>query len=108
MLVQTMRSLHQALTRLSINKSLHLIALMMCIGLSSPSWANETSKTASSKAAIDKSLNQSPQMSPVKERRSSRLRFKDGPVCLCADGLQEEDILNARKPKTSSDKKASQ
>lgn len=31
------------------------------------------------------------QMSPV-TGRSSRLRFKDGPTCLCSDGLGEKDI----------------
>lgn len=27
-----------------------------------------------------------------KERRSPRLKFKDGPVCMCTDGLSEKDI----------------
>lgn len=26
------------------------------------------------------------------ERRSPRLKFKDGPVCMCTDGLSEKDI----------------
>ena len=32
------------------------------------------------------------------ERRSPRLKFKDGPVCMCTDGLSEKDIrARARK-----------
>lgn len=36
-----------------------------------------------------------PSASPLAKTRSSRLRFRNGPVCLCADGLSERDIREA-------------
>ncbi|WP_039918627.1 hypothetical protein [Cellvibrio mixtus] len=44
----------------------------------------------------------SPAANPVSEeleKKSKRLRFRDGPVCLCADGLTENDIKKAQKTK---------
>lgn len=44
----------------------------------------------------------SPAANPVSEeleKKSRRLRFRDGPVCLCADGLTENDIKKAQKTK---------
>lgn len=44
----------------------------------------------------------SPAANPVSEeleKKSKRLRFRDGPVCLCADGLTENDIKKAQKSK---------
>lgn len=46
--------------------------------------------------------NSSPAANPVSEeleKKSKRLRFRDGPVCLCADGLTESDIKKAQKTK---------
>ena len=39
--------------------------------------------------------NSSPSLDPLSQelkKKSKRLRFRDGPLCLCADGLQESDI----------------
>lgn len=33
-------------------------------------------------------------------RRSSRLRFRNGPVCMCGDGLRESDIRSNQKNST--------
>lgn len=33
-------------------------------------------------------------------RRSSRLRFRNGPVCMCGDGLRESDIRNKQNNST--------
>lgn len=33
-------------------------------------------------------------------RRSSRLRFRNGPVCMCGDGLRESDIRNKQDNST--------
>lgn len=30
--------------------------------------------------------------------RGSRLKFRNGPTCMCADGLSERDIRNAETP----------
>lgn len=43
--------------------------------------------------------------SPLAKARSRRLRFRNGPVCLCADGLSERDIqaaAAARNTRTNS------
>lgn len=45
--------------------------------------------------------NTSTNMSPVENAKSNRLRFRNGPLCLCSDGLQEADILNARSEPAS-------
>jgi hypothetical protein len=42
--------------------------------------------------------NSSPGLDPLSQelkKKSKRLRFRDGPLCLCADGLQESDIKKA-------------
>jgi len=31
------------------------------------------------------------------KKKASRLRFRNGPVCMCADGLSENDILESQK-----------
>lgn len=36
-------------------------------------------------------------------KKKSRLRFKNGPVCLCSDGLSEKDIRNAAANKKLQD-----
>lgn len=33
----------------------------------------------------------------VEKKPSKRLRFRDGPVCMCADGLTENDIMESQK-----------
>ncbi|MEN0037565.1 MAG: hypothetical protein AAGC78_10870 [Cellvibrio sp.] len=44
--------------------------------------------------------NSSPSLDPLSQelkKKSKRLRFRDGPLCLCADGLQEKDIKKAKQ-----------
>ncbi len=35
--------------------------------------------------------------SPPPTQRRGRLRFRDGPVCMCSDGMSEEDIRRAER-----------
>lgn len=51
--------------------------------------------------------NSSPNLDPVSQelkKKSGRLRFRDGPLCLCADGLQESDIKKAQQARNTSGK----
>ncbi|MCW8936116.1 MAG: hypothetical protein OQK98_15495 [Gammaproteobacteria bacterium] len=32
--------------------------------------------------------------------RSPKLKFKNGPVCMCARGLSEKDIMQSERPQT--------
>jgi len=41
------------------------------------------------------------------ERLSPRLKFKNGPVCMCTDGLSEKDILAGKAIKKDVDKNGS-
>ena len=41
------------------------------------------------------------------ERLSPRLKFKDGPVCMCTDGLSEKDILAGKGIKRDVNKNGS-
>lgn len=39
--------------------------------------------------------------------QSPRLKFKDGPVCMCSEGLTEKDIRAAMESEQAADKKGS-
>lgn len=78
-------------------------------GLTVEKVANEKIATTGTIDSTEKQLvldpvkdNSSPAANPVREeleKKSKRLRFRDGPVCLCADGLTEGDIKKAQKTK---------
>lgn len=38
---------------------------------------------------------------PMPERDGPRLKFKNGPLCMCSGGLTEEDIRNAERRRRS-------
>lgn len=71
--------------------------------------AHEKTVVAEKTGSMEKQLvldpvkdHSSPAANPVSEdleKKSKRLRFRDGPVCLCADGLTESDIKKAQKAK---------
>ena len=39
----------------------------------------------------------------VQPPRSQRLRFRDGPVCMCSQGMSEEDIQRSREKRQKED-----
>ena len=39
----------------------------------------------------------------VQPPRSGRLRFRDGPVCMCSQGMSEEDIQRSREERRKED-----
>ncbi len=52
-----------------------------------------------------KPVDSSTAQSPVKEmlskpQRTPRLKFKDGPICMCSDGFSEKDIQQKSKIRT--------
>jgi hypothetical protein len=72
----------------------------LCVTLLSPVLvqANQDNNSDTAVVLDPARGNSSPSLDPLSEelqKKSKRLRFRDGPVCLCADGLQESDIKKA-------------
>ncbi|WP_193908191.1 hypothetical protein [Cellvibrio polysaccharolyticus] len=78
--------------------SLRLMSVVLFFGLAAPVFA-ETENAASSTTAQAQPVQQDAEKAddqPAK-KKGSRLRFRDGPVCMCADGLTENDIMASQK-----------
>lgn len=72
----------------------------LCLALLSPvlAFADEADTNDNVIVLEPARENSSPSLDPLSQelkKKSKRLRFRDGPLCLCADGLQESDIKKA-------------
>jgi hypothetical protein len=72
-------------------------ALVLVVGIAPSVWA-DTDRAVEKTETSKKPLIQN-QKSALKDEKkpTKRLRFRDGPVCMCADGLTENDILESQK-----------
>ena len=86
------------MTLFDLSKPLFLVACASVI----VGCATTDTSTSDTAAQLFSSSNVTANMSPVENAKPNRLRFRNGPLCLCSDGLQEADILNVR-PSPESD-----
>ena len=82
---------HATFTWIAIPMLLSVIAL--------PLFAQSVSVADKEQGGSDTQAQKlTPQSQPEAEKQPrKRLRFRDGPVCMCADGLSENDILESQK-----------
>lgn len=78
--------------------SLGLLSVVLALAIASPVFA-ETENAASSQDASTENVQQDAEKAADQpaRKKGSRLRFRDGPVCMCADGLTENDIMASQK-----------
>lgn len=86
------------MTLFDLSKPLFLVACASVIA----GCATTDTSTSNTAAPLFSSNDIAANMSPVENAKPNRLRFRNGPLCLCSDGLQEADILNVR-PSPESD-----
>lgn len=82
---------HTAFTWIAIPMLLGVIAL--------PLFAQSFSVADKEQEGSDTRAQQltPPSQQEIETQPRKRLRFRDGPVCMCADGLSENDILESQK-----------
>lgn len=80
------------MTLFDLSKPLFLVACASVI----VGCATTNTSTSDTATQLFSSNEVAENMSPVENVKPNRLRFRNGPLCLCSDGLQEADILNTR------------
>lgn len=75
-----------------------LASAVFALAVAAPVFA-ETENAASSQDASAENVQQDAEKAADQpaRKKGSRLRFRDGPVCMCADGLTENDIMASQK-----------
>ncbi len=66
------------------------VMLLGAVGSAGLTASEGSGRQAASPEASD-------EVSPSDNRRSGRLRFRDGPVCMCSLGMSEEDIQRSAR-----------
>lgn len=79
--------------------SLALLSPVFAFADDAVNTVNASDKSSDNEIVLEPAReNSSPSLDPLSQelkKKSKRLRFRDGPLCLCADGLQESDIKKA-------------
>lgn len=75
-----------------------LASAVIVLTLAAPVFAETESATSSQKTSAANTQQDTEKAAdqPAK-KKGSRLRFRNGPVCMCADGLTENDIVASQK-----------
>ena len=83
--------------------SLSLLSPIFAFADDAVSTSSASDKSGNKEIVLEPAReNSSPSLDPLSQelkKKSKRLRFRDGPLCLCADGLQESDIKKSVQTK---------